>query len=254
MKKVFIAALLLLVSTSGFARQPKFDRGLGDASNTFVPKGTLALGASMAYHHASVGEGDNGYEFLGLLTGVKGQMTTLNFSPAAFYFIAPNTAIGVRFGYDSKIFDIDRASLSLGESLNMDLSNHYAQSLGYAGTLAMRNYVPLFGSKIFAMYSEVRVGGTKTQSKAYSMDGNEKNGTFSDGYSVVFGVYPGLTAFVTNDLAIEVGVSMFECTYSYTKQTKNQSFTSSMSSQGTTFKPNILGVQFSVMYYIQVKR
>ena len=168
MKKVFIAALLLLVSASGFARQPKFDRGLGDASNTFVPKATLALGASMAYHHASVGEGDNGYEFLGLLTGVKGQMTTLNFSPAAFYFIAPNTAIGVRFGYDSKIFDIDRASLSLGESLNMDLSNHYAQSLGYVGTLAMRNYVPLFGSKIFAMYSEVRVGGTKTQSKTYS--------------------------------------------------------------------------------------
>lgn len=58
--------------------------------------------------------------------------------------------------------------------------------------------------------------------------------------------------FLTNNLAFEVSVNVLECNYSYTKQTKNQVYTSSLSHFGTSFKPNLLGLAFSVMYYFQV--
>lgn len=102
------------------------------------------------------------------------------------------------------------------------------------------------------MFNEIRIGGSRGQGKSFQYDGNEKNGTFSESYALTIGIVPGLTMFLTNNLSFEVSISVLECNYSYTKQTKNQVYTSSLSHFGTTFKPNLLGVGFSIMYYFQV--
>ena len=254
MRKILAAALLAVIGTAAFAKEPqkKFDRGLGDASSVFVPKGMMTVGTSISYNRYSAGNGDVGYELMSLITGLEGTLSTVKVSPALFYFIGKNTAVGARFGYSYTAMDMDKASISLDSDNEFDLSNHYFKNQNYSGQFAVRNYVPLFGSRVFAMFNEVRIGGTKTQGKSFQYDGDEKDGTFSDGYALNIGVYPGITAFLTNNLSFEIALSVLECNYSYTKQTKNQVYTSSLSHFGTTFKPNLLGLSFSIMYYLQV--
>ena len=256
MRKFLFAALLLTVGSMSFAKTPekKFDRGLGDASTVFIPKGMMTLGTSISYNRYSAGNGDVGYELMSLITGLEGTLSTVKISPAAFYFIGKNTAVGARFGYSYTSMHMDKASISLDTDNNFDFSNHYFESQKYLGQFAVRNYVPLFGSRVFAMFNEIRIGGSKGRGKSYQMDGDEKDGTFSDSYALNIGVYPGLTAFLTNNLSFELSLSVLECNYSYTKQTKNQVYTSSLSHFGTTFRPNLLGVGFSIMYYFQVGR
>lgn len=254
MKLVLLTAVLLSAGLSAYAQESdkKFDRGLGDATSVFVPKGMMTAGTSISYNHYSAGNGDIGYELLSLLTGLEGSFSTVKISPAAFYFISNNTAVGARFGYSYTAMDIDSASISLDSDNEFDLSNHYAKNQSYSGQLAFRNYLPLFGSRVFAVFNEIRLGGTKSQSKSYQMDDGEKNGTFSDSYALNIGVYPGITAFMTNSLSFEIALSVLTCNYSYTKQKKNQVYTSSLSHFGTSFKPNLLGLSFSIMYYFQV--
>ena len=225
MKKALLAAALFSVSLALAAKEPekKFDRGLGDASSVFVPKGMMTVGASISYHHYSAGNGDVGYELMSLITGMEGNLSTVKVSPALFYFIGKNTAVGARFGYSYTSMDMDKASISLDSDNEFDLSNHYLKNQSYSGQFAVRNYVPLFGSRVFAMFNEVRIGGTKSQGKAFQYDGDEKNGTFSDGYALNIGVYPGVTVFLTNSLSFELALSVLECNYSYTKQTKTSS-------------------------------
>ncbi len=247
--------LLLSVGVFAVAGEPDkktFDRGLGDASSVFVPKGMMSVGASLSYSRYSAGNGDVGYEMLSLLTGLQGSLSTVKISPAVLYFIAKNTAIGARLGYSYTSLDVDSASISLDDDNSFDLSNHYLRSQSYTAQFAMRNYVPLFGSRVFGMFNEIRVGGTKSYGKSYQMDGDEKNGTFSDTYAFNIGVYPGVAVFLTNNFSFEVALSVLECSYSYTKQTKNQVYTSSLSHFGTSFKPNLLGLSFAVNYYFQI--
>ena len=245
--------MLLSIGTMAVARnQEKFDRGLGDASAVFVPKGMMTAGASISYSHYSAGNGDVGYELMSLITGLEGTLSTVKISPAAFYFIGKNTAVGARMGYSYTSMNLGGASISLGTDDEFDLSNHYVKSQSYSGQFAVRNYVPLFGSRVFGMFNEIRIGGSRGQGKSFQYDGNEKNGTFSESYALTIGIVPGLTMFLTNNLSFEVSISVLECNYSYTKQTKNQVYTSSLSHFGTTFKPNLLGVGFSIMYYFQV--
>lgn len=254
MRCILLTMMLLLSGMTATAGEPgkKFDRGLGDGTSVFVPKGTMMAGASISYNRYSAGNGDVGYEMMSLLTDLRGTLSTVKVSPAAFYFIAKNTAVGARFGYSYTSLDVDGASISLDSDTDFDLSNHYMKSQSYSGQFAIRNYVPLFGSKVFAVFNEVRVGGKKTQGKSYQLDGEEKNGTYSDGYAMTIGLYPGVTAFITNNFSFELAISVLECNYSYTKQIKNQVYTSSLSHFGTTFKPNLLGLSFAISYYFQL--
>lgn len=74
MKKIVLMFLMLSVGVKALADEPKktFDRGLGDASSIFVPKGMMSLGASLSYSRYSAGNGDVGYEMMSLLTGMQG--------------------------------------------------------------------------------------------------------------------------------------------------------------------------------------
>lgn len=257
MKRILLIAISAVLAVSAAQAKnektpsQKFDRGFKNESSLFVPKGMIAAGASMAYNRYSAGNGDVGYEMMSMLTGMKGTLSTVKASPAVMYFVSNNTAVGLRFTYSYTAMDMDEASLSLGEDMAFDLSNNYFENQKYTGSLAIRNYIPLFGSKVFAAFNEVRVGGRKVQGKSYKMNEGEKDGIYSDGYAFNLGVVPGVSAFVTNNLSFEVALSVLECNYSYTKQYKNQVYTSSMSHFGTTFKPNLLGVSFAVMYYFR---
>lgn len=248
---------MLLAGAGAMAQssgQSYFDRGLGDMKNVFVPKGTMSVGASLSYSNFDLGSNKGDYSLLSLINGVQGNLSLTRISPSIFYFVKNNTAVGLNFGYTYSQLDLDRASISLGDDLNFDLSNHYYVKQGFSGQIALRTYIPLFESKVFAMFTEFRVGGSQSQGKIYSMYGEEKDGFFEDSYSMNIGMYPGLCAFLTNNFSFEIAVSMLECSYSYTQQIHNQVNESASSNFNASFKPNLLGLNFAVMYYFPLSK
>lgn len=255
MKRILIIALALLSTIPAAAqKQPAFDRGFNKSNSIFVPKGMMTGGSSISFSKYTAGKGENaGYDMLSLLTGIEGELSTVRVSPAVFYFIKNNLAVGARLGYSYTSLDLDNASMRLDEDNEFDLSNHYFAHQSYSCSAALRNYIPLFNSRVFAMFNEVRLGGSFSQGKSYQLNDGEKDGTFTDEYTVKIGVYPGLTAFLTNNLSFEIAVGVLTCSYSDSKQKKNQVEAGRLSHFGTSYKPDLLGLTFSMMYYFPIK-
>lgn len=259
MKRILLTAMILLAAVPAVAQKqkksPAFDRGLSQKASIFIPKGMMTVGSSISFNHYSIGrEGTEGYDIASLLTGVQGRLSTVRVSPAVMYFVKDNLALGARLGYSYTSLDLDRAALEFGSDTDFDLSNHYYCGQTYSGSIVMRNYLPLFGSRIFAMFNEVRLGGGIVQKKTYSLDEGEKDGTFSDGYKLNVGLYPGLTAFITNDFSFEVSLGVLSVSYSHDSQTRNQVSTSGASHFGTSYKPDLLELSFAMMYHFPVRR
>ena len=250
--------MILLAVIPAAAQKQKsaaFDRGLDNSGSIFIPKGMMTVGSSISFNHYSIGEGGaEGYDIASLLTGIQGKLSTVRVSPAVMYFVKDNMAVGARLGYSYTSMDVDNAAIELDTDTNFDLSNHYYAGQSYFGSAVLRNYLPLFGSRIFAMFNEVRLGGGITQSKTYRLDEGEKDGTYSDGYKINVGLYPGLTAFLTNNFSFEVSLGVLSVSYTRDTQTRNQVETSSYSHFGTTYKPDLLELNFAMMYHFPVKK
>lgn len=247
--------MLLAVLPAAAQKAPAFDRGLSQTGSIFIPKGMMTVGTSISFNSYSAGQNDaEGYDIASLLTGVQGKLSTVRVSPAVMYFLKDNFAVGARLGYSYTSMDLDKASLEFGSDTGFDLSNHYYAHQGYSASIVLRNYLPLFGSRIFAMFNEVRLGGGVFQRKTYSMEEGEKDGTYSDGYRLSAGLYPGVTAFLTNNFSFEVSLGVLSCSYSRDTQTKNQVQTSGASHFGTSYKPDLLELSFAMMYHFPVRR
>ncbi len=231
-----------------------FDRGFTKESNTFVPQGYGSTGLSIAYDTYNAGNGNSGYEFLSIVDDVDGKLSTLNIAPSFSYFFARNTSTGFRIGYTNTSFDIDKASLSMDNDSDIDLSNHYFRSNKYTAAATLRNYIPLFGSKIFALFNEGRLIGGFGQSKSYRLTNGGKDGTFTDNYSIALGVSSGLCSFVTNDFAFEVSLDVLGCEYSLSRQTKNQIYKSDFSHFGASYKVKLATINFSLVYFFNIKK
>ena len=121
-------------------------------------------------------------------------------------------------------------SLSDGMSFGVDDYNYFKHM--YSGALTGRYYMPLANSKRFGMFTEVRAAGGYGQSESYNVDGDDKYGTYQDIYKFELGLVPGISVFVTNEVAVEVSVGLLGFNYSRTVQTTNQVDKSVMTSSG----------------------
>ena len=231
-----------------------FDRGFKKESNTFVPKGFASTGLSISYNTYKAGNGDYGYDFFSIINDVQGNCTTFDISPSFSYFFARNTSAGFRVGYSSTSYDLDKASLYLDDDSDFDLSNHHLRSNRYSAGITLRNYVPLFGSRIFALFNEGLLAGSFGQSKSYEIGDNGKNGTFADNCSLSLGLNSGLCTFVADNFAFEVSIDVLGLEYSYSKQTENQEYVSNFSHFGASYKVKLATIKFSLAYFFNMGR
>ena len=68
--------------------------------------------------------------------------------------------------------------------------------------------------------------------------------------SFELGLVPGLCAFVTNEVALEVAVGLLGFNYQKVVQTTNQVDVSEMERSGANFKLNIFSISFGLSFYI----
>lgn len=174
------------------------------------------------------------------------------------YFLIDNLSIGARFDYSRSNLGLNNADLILTSDLGFSLKDFRYFKQSYTGAVTLRNYIPFGDSKRFAMFAELRVLGGYAQSETYMMKTKDeiddmesyKDGTYQDIYNFELGIVPGIAAFVTNEVALEVSVGLLGFNYQKVKQTANQVNVSEMEKSGANFKINLLAINFSLAFYI----
>lgn len=263
MKKILLFISTVLLSVNVFAgtkaesaAEDKFDRGIGISTSVFIPKGTLGVGASFSYGTYDLGnsEGDAGFKALfGLVNGINAKMVTGGVSPNASYFVIDNLAVGGRFDFKRSKIDVGSVNLSLTDEMNFGLKNFHYLKDAYEGAVFARYFIPFGKSKRFAMFTELRASGGYAQAETYNLSDADKHGTYQDIYNFEIGVIPGLCAFVTNEVALEVAVGLVGLNYQKTVQHTDQVGTSIMENSEANFKINLLNISLGISVYLPLK-
>lgn len=258
---LLLGAVTLTLQAAGREKKPvePFDRGIGKSSSVFIPAGTVGAGASFSYNNYSFGNGmnDTGYQMLfSLIQNFQGNLMSFGIAPQVSYFIRDNLAVGARFDYDRSSLGLGNLDLSLSDALSLSVGNFNYLKQSYTGAVTLRNYIPFGQSKRFAMFTELRLTGGYGQSESYKAGFDEvleepyKTGTYQDIYQFEVGVVPGISAFVTNEVALEVSVGLLGFNYQKVEQVTNRVERSEMERNGVNFKINLLAINFGLSFYI----
>lgn len=250
----FVLSAFVLSAAFSFARESadsisvkrKFDRGL-DSGNSFVfvPKGTVMAGLSFSYSNYDFGN----FKFL-VIDKLTASGSTFGLAPHVSYFIKDNLSVGARFDYDATTLALGGASVNISDELGMDFSNYNILSRSYFGSVTLRNYLPIGKSTRFGFFTEVRLSGGYGESKQYEVVDVHKYGTFQKSLQLELGLIPGMTVFVTNDVAFEVSVGVLGFDYKKVTQYTNQVYEGTYEKSGANFKINIFNIEFGVTFYI----
>ena len=269
MKKILFIILTACLSFSAFAAQKDvkdtaafepFNRNIGISTSTFIPKGTIGFGAAVSYNTYNLGNAvnDAGYKMLfGLLTGIQGEVLTVGVAPYVSYFVMDNLSVGARFEYSKTSFGLKNLGIDVMD-LGLGISDFNYNKNSYLGSVAARYYIPFGNSRRFAMFTELRGTGGYAQSETFNYSqgtdasgtSTDKLGTYQDIYKFNIGVIPGITAFFTNNIALEMSVGLIGLDYQKVVQNTNQVDLSVAESSSANFKVNLLAINLGLSFYV----
>ncbi|MBQ5690071.1 MAG: hypothetical protein IIV24_01105 [Alistipes sp.] len=256
MKKFIIIVMLALFAlpSAVMAQEEKADstythslrrqnRGISNLKTEFVPKGQWVFGGSVSYSTHN----NNNYSFL-IIEDIQSTGYQFKVTPMLGYAYSKNSLVGVRFGYSRGMTDLDNASLSI---TSLDNANYSSLKHSYNVEALWRKYIPLGkDNKRFALFAEVGLAMGGSQSKLAAGPSASPSGTYATSFDVSVGVNPGISAFLTNNMAIEVNIGVFGFNYSNTRQVSNQVVMSGSSSSQMNFKVNIFSIGLGASFYL----
>ena len=233
----------------------RIDRG--DLKAAFIPKGMWMCGATVNFL-----EWENENQNLLVLKNLNMEGYTVSVAPYVGYFVAKNLALGVRYNYSRNYFYLGDLDLNLGEDFNINLEDLNYLEHKHEASFFMRNYMPLFGSKIFGACAEVRA--TYSHATGRNSTGDPAKNNFDGAYETVnklqLGVSPGLCVFVTDFAAVETSIGVLGVDYKWSKF-KNvhpnsnpnepvQYESGSNHSGGANFRFNIFSIHIGVTFFL----
>ena len=237
-------SITFLCALAAFSLQARtIDRGLGNPKSVYIGRGTWQAGVSGSYNSYDA-EGLNGAvgtSLLGIVTDLSGQATIGGMSVYGARFLADNIAVGARFGWESVAADFDNAKvLSL-----VDIHNRHTEAMHLTGAVYCRAYIPLFDSRILALFGEAAAGGRRGYTKDYENTDRGKLGTYSDDFALSMDISSGVSVFVNNYCALSFSLQVGR---SWSKQIKEGEPMSTRSRVYAEYKPDLLGISIGVSY------
>ena len=218
------------------------NRGVSNLQNEFVPKGQWVFGGSVSYSTHT----NNNYTFL-IVEDIKSNGYQFKLSPILGYAYAKNSLVGVRFGYSRGLTQLDNAALVI---TSLDNAFYYSLKQSYNVEALWRKYIPLGQSKRFALFAEVGLAMGGSQKKLAAGPKESISGVYENSFDLSLGVNPGVSAFLTNNMAIEVNIGVFGFNYSNTRQVGNQVVVGGTSSSQMNFKVNIFSIGLGASFYL----
>ncbi|WP_295936884.1 hypothetical protein [uncultured Alistipes sp.] len=275
MRKITISALLALLCLTGTAQslraqqnietagiaaadtaavqerpltinEKRRQRGLTDTKNLFVPRGQWLFGGTGSYSTHT----NDSYQFF-VIENISSKGYTFRISPMVAYAFRDNMAVGGRFTYARTLLKLDKADLNLGKEdsgINLVVRDYYALRHSYTVSAIWRQFIPLGQNKRFALFNEMQLSGGSTQAR-FANDSPVK-GTYETGYTLSLGISPGIVAFATNNMAVEVNVGVMGITYTHTKQVHNQVTVGKRDASMMNFKVNIFSIGLGMVFYL----
>lgn len=221
-------------------------RGLVEMGNVFVPKGQWIFGGTASY---STHDNDK-YKLL-ILEDVTSTGYTVKASPMVAYAVADNMALGGRINYNRMFMRIDSASLSFGDEetgTHLSTDFYYALKHSYSAGAIWRQYIPLGANRRFALFNEIELSMGFSRAK-FATD-SPVRGTFSKSYDAGLGINPGVIAFASNVMAVEVNVGVMGIQFSHAKQVHNQVASGKTNSSFMNFSVNLFSIGLGVSFYM----
>ena len=109
--------------------------------------------------------------------------------------------------------------------------------------------MPIAKSKIFAVFNESRLGYSYSQSKNTTGSGMDFSGSYTTSNHLFLGMAPGITAFITNNAAVEASVGLVGLDFGWSDQVTNQVVEGGTSSASARFKINLLSLNIGMVMY-----
>lgn len=237
---------------SVIAKQPQTinemrrQRGLTDTHNLFVPRGQWIFGGTASYSTHT----NESYQFL-VVEGIDSKGYTFRISPMIAYAFRDNMAIGGRFIYSRTLLKLDKANIKFGDEdsgLDLAVRDFYSLKHSYTAAVIWRQYIPLGRNKRFALFNEMQLAAGGTQAR-FANDSPVK-GTYETGYTLSLGISPGIVAFATNNMAVEVNVGVMGISYTHTKQVHNQVTVGKRDASMMNFKVNLFTIGLGMVFYL----
>lgn len=221
----------------------KFDRGLND--NTFMPKGTITLGASLTYTSLDAED----YQFL-LFDDLTAAYKTIGARVNFAYTFADNIAAGVQFQYSRNTATIDNVDMSLSEDLQFSISDYYTVQQVFTGSAYIRTYINVGNSRVIGMFNDVKVYFAGGQGKVTDgPDGPSLVGTYEKITKMGLVLAPGVSIFTADFMAIEASIGILGVEYSRTEQTTNQVYQGTYEYVNASFKLDLLSLGVGIAFY-----
>ena len=221
-------------------------RGLTDTHNLFVPKGQWIFGGTASYSTHT----NKSYQFL-IIEGIDSKGYTFKISPMIAYAFRNNMALGGRFIYSRTLLKLDKAAINFGDAdsnVSLNAQDYYALQHTYQVAAIWRQYIPLGRNKRFALYNEMSLAGGGTEARF--ANGSPVKGTYQSGYTFSLGISPGIVAFATNNMAVEVNVGVMGITFNHTEQVHNQVTVGERNISQMNFKVNIFSIGLGMAFYL----
>ena len=223
----------------------KSHRGLVNMSQMFVPKGQWVTGLN-----ASFSTHTNDMYNIVIINDVKSEGYTVKVSPMLGYAVKDNLVAGIKFGYSRNLLRLDEGGISLGgdSGLSLNAENYYTLKHTYEGSMFLRQYIPFGSNMRFALFTEAQLvfGGSQAKYLAHV----PVKGTYETSFSTALKITPGVAAFITNDVAIELNVGMMGVTFMTVRQTHNQVETGKRNESLMNFKINLLSIGLGLAIYL----
>ena len=226
------------------AEAQHYDRGYETVpSSPFIKKGTWMAGGTLRYSQHI----NDDYNFL-VINDINSKGFNVSVNPKLMYMFKDNMGVGLRFSYDRSMLDLASADLSISQ-ISMSAKDCYQINHKFSAYAVYRAYIPLGNSKRVAMFADLLFGGSYKQGKAFNAGGDYVLGTYGQNYSLDLAVEPGLVAFLSERLAVELNVGIFGLSYSWADQLRNQVIGGHSDSTSAGFMVNLLSLGVGISYY-----
>lgn len=243
MRKLILIFALFFMANS-VLRAEKFDRGYESIPTTrFVTKGSWLVGGTVRYSQHS----NENYNLL-VISDINSEGYNVAVNAKGLYAFKDNMAAGIRVGYNRGMLDLTSADLAIA-NIQMSATDCYQINHKYSAYGVFRAYIPFSGVKRVSLFADLMLGGSFKQGKAYNGSGAYFSGTYTQAYSLELAVDPGIVAFLTDRVALEMNVGIFGVSYKWVDQLHNQVSNGHMGATSAGFMVNLLSIGVGVSYY-----
>lgn len=222
----------------------RFNRGLSNF--LYIPKGTWQLGVTASYGEL----GTRDLEIFDLLSDVDITAHSFSIKPYVSYFIASNTAVGLKFGYSNAKGEISSFNLDIDDDMNFNLHDIMYRSENYSAAMTLAQYIGLTRRGRFGVFNEVELAFQTGNTEFQRPYNGELRNTHTTSTQVQLNFSPGLQVMVMENVSFHISFGVFGFYLKNEKQKENGESIGNRLTSGANFRFNLFNINFGIAVHI----